>query len=223
MNNPTSNKRVVALISGRGTNLQALLDAPAHWLGGRVEHVISNIPDVSGLDRARAAGAETTIIPHRSFESREAFDTELIKTVLKAEPDLVLLAGFMRILTPTFIEPLVGRMLNIHPSLLPEFPGLSTHRRAIEAGHNMHGATVHFVTQELDGGPLILQARVAVNEDDTEESLSARVLTREHEIFPLASRWFLHGRLRLEGEHATFDGEPLLKPLDLDKLSATTR
>ena len=223
VNQPLDNKRVVALISGRGTNLQALLDAPKGWLGGRVEHVISNIPDVPGLERARAAGAETTVIPNRSFQSREAFDTELIKTVLATGPDLVILAGFMRILTPIFIEPLVGRILNIHPSLLPEFPGLNTHRRAIDAGRKVHGATVHFVTQELDGGPPVLQAQVAINRDDTERTLSARVLMREHEIFPLASRWFLHGRLRLEAGHPTLDGKTLLAPLDFDNVSTANR
>ena len=125
----------------------------------------------------------------------------------------------MRILTPIFIEPLVGRILNIHPSLLPEFPGLNTHRRAIDAGRKVHGATVHFVTQELDGGPPVLQAQVAINRDDTERTLSARVLMREHEIFPLASRWFLHGRLRLEAGLPTLDRKTLLAPLDFDNVS----
>ncbi|WP_417330010.1 phosphoribosylglycinamide formyltransferase [Halomonas cupida] len=202
--------RVVVLISGGGTNLQALIDAQQHdELGGEIVAVISNVADAYGLKRARDAGIDAVALPHHEYESREAFDSALIKVVERHEPDLVVLAGFMRILTPRFVQRFLGRMINIHPSLLPAYQGLHTHRRALQDGVSDHGCSVHFVTEELDGGPVLVQAAVKVTPDDDEESLKARVLTREHLIFPIAVRWFLEGRLRLQGNQATIDGHPL--------------
>lgn len=206
----SSTPRVVVLISGGGTNLQALIDAQQHdQLGGEIVAVISNIANAHGLKRAREAGIDAVALPHHEYESREAFDSALIKVVERHEPDLVVLAGFMRILTPRFVQRFLGRMINIHPSLLPAYQGLHTHRRALQDGVSEHGCSVHFVTEELDGGPVLVQAAVKVIPEDDEHSLKARVLTREHLIFPIAVRWFLEGRLRLESDIATIDGHPL--------------
>lgn len=210
--------RVVALISGRGSNLQALLDTPPGTLGGHIVGVISNVPGADGLARARAAGVATVTIDHRQHTSRETFDARLLREVLAWRADVVVLAGFMRILTDVFIAPLSGRLLNIHPSLLPALPGLHTHRRALAEGHAEHGATVHFVTAALDAGPAILRARVAVRPDDDESSLAARVLRREHVIYPLAVGWLCRGRLRLHAGAVQLDGQTLTAPLDLDDL-----
>ena len=202
--------RVVVLISGGGTNLQALIDAQTHdQLGGEIVAVVSNVADAYGLQRARDAGIDAVVLPHKEYETRDAFDGALIKVIERHEPDLVVLAGFMRILTPRFVQRFMGRMINIHPSLLPEYQGLHTHARALAEGAKEHGCSVHFVTEELDGGPVIVQAAVKVLADDDEESLKARVLTREHLIFPIAVRWFLEGRLQLQGNLATIDGQPL--------------
>ncbi|ATJ83043.1 phosphoribosylglycinamide formyltransferase [Halomonas beimenensis] len=207
---PADARRVVVLISGSGTNLQALIDAQQHdELGGEIVAVISNQPDAYGLQRAREAGIDAVALPHREYESREAFDGALIKVIERHEPDLVVLAGFMRILTPRFVQRFLGRMLNIHPSLLPAYQGLHTHARALADGAVEHGCSVHFVTEELDGGPVAIQAAVAIAPDETEDSLKAKVQAREHLIFPIAVRWFLEGRLRLEGDAATMDGTPL--------------
>ena len=209
--------RVVVLISGEGTNLQALIDA-ARLETARytIVAVLSDRRDARGLERAREAGMPAQHIDPRSCGGREAFDAALGNAVAAHEPGLIVLAGFMRILGPVFIARFAGRMLNIHPSLLPKFTGLHTHRRALEAGEVEHGATVHFVTNELDGGPPVIQYRVPVNEPETEETLSARVHTGEHIIFPRAVGWFAEGRLKLEGGRAMLDGKPLLEPVRIE-------
>jgi phosphoribosylglycinamide formyltransferase-1 len=191
-------KRIVILISGRGSNMEALVQACAaeRWKA-TVVAVISNRADAAGLVFAAEHGIATTVIDHRAYAERADFDAALAEVVDAHAPDLLLLAGFMRILTPPFVQRFAGRLLNIHPSLLPAFPGLHTHRRAIEAGCKLAGATVHFVTPELDHGPIVAQAVVPVLADDTEDALSARVLAREHVLYPLAVRWFVDGHLRI--------------------------
>lgn len=209
--------RIVVLISGGGTNLQALIDAEsAGWLGGTVAGVISNRLGVRGLARAEAAGIPTRIIPQRDYDDRASFDAALMANIDVFSPDLVVLAGFMRILTDGFVQHYQGRLLNIHPSLLPAWPGLHTHRKVLEAGEAEHGATVHFVTEELDGGPPVLQGRVPVKADDDEDSLAERVGVQERRIYPQAVHWFCQGRLRLANGHAELDGSPLHEPVDLD-------
>jgi phosphoribosylglycinamide formyltransferase-1 len=183
---------IVILISGRGSNMEALLDAD---VGGTIAAVISNRADARGLAIARNRGIATAVVEHRGFASREAFDAALATAIDSFEPGLVVLAGFMRILTPAFVARYAGRMINIHPSLLPAFPGLDTHRRALEAGVKIHGCTVHFVTADLDHGPIIAQAAVPVLDDDDEDALAARVLAEEHRILPAAVRAFCQGRL----------------------------
>lgn len=190
-------KRIVILISGRGSNMEALLHAA---LPGKTVAVISNVADAAGLHKARALGVATGVVDHRAFPNRAGFDRALATEIDRHLPDLVLLAGFMRVLTDEFVSRYTGRLLNIHPSLLPAFPGLHTHRRALEAGVRIHGCTVHFVTAELDHGPTVIQAAVPVLEGDSEESLAARVLTQEHVIYPQAVRWFCEGRLRLSSD-----------------------
>lgn len=203
---------VVVLISGRGSNLQAIIDdSRDSACSYALRAVISNRADAAGLDRARRADIETHVVDHRSYASRESFDAALIETIDRYRPGLVVLAGFMRILTPAFVNHYEGRLINIHPSLLPEFPGLDTHERAISSGAREHGASVHFVTADLDGGPLIAQARVPVLEGDDADTLAARVLEREHEILPTAIRWFAEARLAIEGERVLLDGEPALQ------------
>ncbi|KPK73666.1 MAG: phosphoribosylglycinamide formyltransferase [Acidithiobacillales bacterium SM23_46] len=193
-------KRLVVLISGRGSNLQAIIEANRQGrLRADLAAVISNNSGAAGLRYARDAGIPAEVIDHRAFSTREAFDDALQQAIDRHRPDLVVLAGFMRILGRRFIDHYVGRMINIHPSLLPRFTGLNTHRRAIEAGAREHGATVHFVTHDVDGGPHIIQARVPVLPDDTPESLAQRVLEQEHRIFPLAISWFCQNRLSLHG------------------------
>ncbi|MBK8740748.1 MAG: phosphoribosylglycinamide formyltransferase [Betaproteobacteria bacterium] len=183
---------IVVLISGRGSNLAALLEAK---LPATVAAVISNKADAAGLALARAHGIPALVVAHRDYGSRAAFDAALAAAIDRHAPALVVLAGFMRILTPGFVGRYAGRLINIHPSLLPSFTGLDTHRRALEAGVKIHGCTVHFVTPELDHGPIIAQAAVPVLEDDTEVTLAARVLAEEHRILPQAVRWFAQGRL----------------------------
>jgi len=203
-------KRIVVLISGSGSNLQAIIDAcSAGFIEGRIQAVISNKADAFGLERAKRAGIATDVIDHKSFANRESFDDELLKKVQAHEPDLIIMAGFMRILTPNFITPLLGKMINIHPSLLPKYTGLNTHQRAIDAGEDEAGATVHFVTEELDGGPPVLQTVVPILEDDDASALAARVLQQEHTIFPLVAKWFCEGRLNLDNGRAILDGEIL--------------
>ena len=187
-------KNVVILISGRGSNMEAMLAAA---LPCRIAAVISNRADAAGLETARRAGIATAVVAHAEHASRESFDAALAAEVERHQPDLVVLAGFMRILTEGFVRHFAGRLVNIHPSLLPAFPGLHTHQRALEAGCKVAGATVHLVTPELDHGPIILQAVVPVLADDTEDALSARVLAQEHVIYPRAVRWMVEGALQV--------------------------
>ena len=213
---------IVVLISGRGSNLNAILDAiDAGKLPVEVRAVISNRQDAQGLQRPALQGIRTIVINHACHHDRAAFDQALQTTIDTFEPGLLVLAGFMRILTPGFVAHYRGRMLNVHPSLLPEFPGLHTHRRAIEAGRKEHGASIHFVTAETDGGPVVLQARVPVHADDTPDSLARRVLEQEHHLLPLAIKWFAEQRLALDARgRILFDGQPLLHP---KQLTADTR
>ncbi len=199
--------RLAILISGRGSNMQAFIEARASGaLAADICLVLSNNPAAAGLQSAAEAGIATAAIDHREYPSREAFDAAMVENLRQYEPDLVILAGFMRILTPVFIEPFAGRLLNIHPSLLPKYPGLHTHQRALDAGDTQAGVTVHFVTPELDGGPPIIQARVPIEAGDTADTLAQRVLLQEHVIYPIAAKWFVEGRLRLSDEGARLDG-----------------
>jgi phosphoribosylglycinamide formyltransferase-1 len=200
---------VVVLISGSGSNLQALIDSQAADNPARISAVISNRADAYGLTRAQDAGIPTRVLDHKAFASREAFDAALIASIDAFQPDLVVLAGFMRILSADFVHHYHGRLLNIHPSLLPRHKGLHTHQRALDEGDGEHGCSVHFVTEELDGGPLIVQAVVPVQTGDTPELLAKRVQIGEHHIYPLAVRWFAEGRLRLGALGAELDGTPL--------------
>ena len=207
---PGARARLAILISGRGSNLKAFIDACARGeLDADICMVISNNPSAAGLELAAAAGIATRCIDHRDFPSREAFDAALAAEVSRQQADLVILAGFMRILTPAFIEPFSGRLLNVHPSLLPRYPGLHTHQRALDAGDKEAGVTVHFVTLELDGGPPIIQARVPVLPGDTAQSLAARVIEKEHLIYPLAAQWYIAGRLQLTDNGVCLDGKPI--------------
>jgi phosphoribosylglycinamide formyltransferase-1 len=191
-------KNIVILISGRGSNMEAVVQAAqAEQWPARVVAVISNRADASGLAFAAAQGIKTAVVANKDYASRAEFDAALQTVIDGYAPDLVVLAGFMRILTEQFVAHYAGRMLNIHPSLLPLFPGLATHAQALAAGVAQHGATVHFVTAELDHGPMVLQAAVPVLPDDTVETLSARVLEQEHVIYPRAVRWFVEGRLTI--------------------------
>ncbi len=196
-------KSIVILISGRGSNMQAILEAD---LPIRVSAVVSNNPDAPGLDIARRHGVPVEVVNHRDHDSRDAFDAQLAAGIDRHSPDLVVLAGFMRILTPGFVTHYAGRLINVHPSLLPAFTGLNTHARALAEGVKIHGCTAHFVTPHLDKGPIIAQAAVPVLAGDTEQSLAARVLAQEHVIYPQAIRWFAEGRLRI-----TPDGNVILK------------
>ena len=192
--------RITVLISGRGSNLRALLEAmAAGTLGGAVTMVISNRADALGLELARAHGVPVAVVDHRAHASREDFDLALAAVVDASQPDLVVLAGFMRVLTDTFVQRYAGRLLNIHPSLLPAFAGLHSHQRAIEAGCKLAGATVHFVTPTLDHGPIVAQAVVPVLPGDTPATLSERVLAVEHVLYPLAVRWFVEDQLMVDG------------------------
>ena len=186
-------KSIVILISGRGSNMRAIVES-----GLPVDAVISNVADAAGLGFARDRGIATEVVEHRAFPSREAFDAELAATIDRRAPNIVVLAGFMRILTDGFVRRYEGRLINIHPSLLPAYPGLHTHRRALAEGVKIHGCTVHFVTPRLDHGPIIVQAAVPVLPGDTEDALAARVLRQEHRIYPLALRWFAEERLVIE-------------------------
>ena len=220
----SNNRRtsIVALISGGGTNLQAIIDAVNQkTIAGDIKAVISNEANAYGLQRARNASITTEVIDHREFENRISFDRELKHRVSQHEPELIVMAGFMRILTEEFINAFEGRIFNIHPSLLPKFRGLHTHQRALDAGEIRHGCSVHFATNELDGGPIILQATVPVHRGDTAASLAARVLEKEHIIYPLCVRWFCEDRITMRNGHVVFDGKVLTKPLMLEKLDIT--
>jgi len=200
----------VVLISGSGSNLQSFIDnTETGQLNAEISAVFSNRPNATGLDRASEAHIPTEIVDHTLHKSRDDFDAHLMQRIDQYTPDLVILAGFMRILTPGFVKHFNGRLLNIHPSLLPKYPGLQTHQRAIDAGDHEAGATVHFVTEQLDGGPPIVQAAINIEKDDDAETLANRILTKEHLIYPLAAQWFAEGRLHLEGEFAVLDNEKL--------------
>ena len=208
-------KRIVILISGRGSNMQALLET---GMPAAIGAVISNEPRAAGLDIARQLGVNTDVVDHRKFPDRSTFDLALGDAIARHDPHLVVLAGFMRVLTAALIARFAGRMINIHPSLLPAFPGIHTHRRALEEGVRIHGCTVHFVTPRLDNGPIIVQAAVPVLPDDTEQTLAARVLQEEHRVLPAAVRSFLDGRLHVEGNHVVVAGPcryptPMTAPL----------
>lgn len=205
-------KRIVILISGRGSNMEAIVQAcAAEGWPAQVAAVISNRPDAAGLKYAAARGIATAVVDHKAHATREAFDDALARAIDAHAPDVVVLAGFMRILTAGFVQRYQGRLLNIHPSLLPAFPGLHTHQRALDAGCKLAGATVHFVTPELDHGPIVIQAVVPVLPGDTEASLSQRVLALEHQVYPRAVRWLVSGELDLRDGIVTHrSGEPQL-------------
>ena len=203
-------RRIVVLISGGGSNLQSFIDGCAdESLNGDVVAVISNKAGVKGLERAAKAAIPNITLDHNSFDTRAEFDLALADVIDSFSPDLIVLAGFMRILTPQFVNRFLGRLINIHPSLLPKYPGLHTHQRAIDAGDSEGGATVHFVTAELDGGPGIVQAKVELLNNDTAEDLASRVLAYEHQIYPLAAQWFCEGRLELREGQVVLDNELL--------------
>lgn len=196
-------KSLVILISGRGSNMQALVEAS---LPGRIAAVISNKPEAEGLEIARMHGIETRVVDQRAYADRITFDAALAEEIDSCQPDLVTLAGFMRILGDAFVNRYQGRLMNVHPSLLPAFPGLDTHTRALQAGVKIHGCTVHFVTPQVDHGPIIIQAAIQVLPDDTAETLAARVLQQEHRIYPEAVRWFMEDRLKLVNNRVEVSG-----------------
>ncbi|MBT0720334.1 phosphoribosylglycinamide formyltransferase [Rosenbergiella collisarenosi] len=203
-------KRIVVLISGSGSNLQAIIDAcQLGRLNAEIVAVFSNKTDAFGLQRAQRAGIATQSLAIGDYADRQAFDRALMQQIDSYQPDLVVLAGYMRILSSSFVSHYLGRLLNIHPSLLPKYPGLHTHRRALENGDSEHGVSVHFVTEQLDGGPVILQASIPVLPDDTEQDLAERLLIEEHRIYPQVIQWWVEGRLSLRGDRAWLDNEPL--------------
>ncbi len=201
---------IVILISGSGSNMQCIAAAcKKNEIDANVVAVISNRPEVGGLERAREMGIHEQVLDHTDFASREEFDANLIRAIDEHSPDLVILAGFMRILTPDFVRRYKGRMLNVHPSLLPKYKGLHTHQRALEAGDKEHGVTVHFVSEDLDGGPNVIQAIVPILDDDNEVLLQQRVQKQEHIIYPIAVKWFVEGRLSMLKGDAYFDNQIL--------------
>lgn len=203
-------KSIVVLISGSGSNLQALLDSCATgFIPGKITGVISNKANAFGLKRAEAAGVATAVLSHKGFDSREDYDQALIAAIEQFKPDLIVLAGFMRILTAEFVQHFSGKLLNIHPSLLPKYQGLATHQRAIDAGDTEHGCSVHFVTEQLDGGPVILQAKVPIFPGDDASVVAERVHAQEHQIYPLVVRWFCQDRLQQKANEAWLDGNLL--------------
>lgn len=210
-------KRIAVLISGNGSNLQAIIDhQQQHAELYEIVIVISNRPQAFGLKRAADANIEHAVIDHTEFESRESFDAELQKLIDSHQVDLIVLAGFMRILTQDFTRHYLGRMLNIHPSLLPKYTGLNTHARAIEAGDKEHGLSIHFVTPELDGGPVILQSKVAISDNDTADSLAEKVHRLEHLAYPQVVQWFVEDRLSLDDNHAKLDQNCLQTPVEFN-------
>jgi phosphoribosylglycinamide formyltransferase 1 len=217
VNQALPRRPIVILISGRGSNMRALIEqSRAPGAAFTVSNVLSDQPDAAGLESARALGVPARALPAAKPGDRAAYDCALADAIENCSPALIVLAGFMRILTPQFVARFAGRILNIHPSLLPKFPGLHTHRRALEAHESLHGATVHFVTEQLDGGPPVIQARVAVTANDDAASLAARVQVQEHRIYPLAVRWFCEGRLRYGDGQAWLDGKLLREPVLFD-------
>lgn len=218
-------KNLVVLISGSGRNLQALIDhCAAGHIPARIAAVVSNKAEAYGLERARRAGIATEVVPHGDYPSREAFDAALAAAIDRHAPDLLAMAGFMRILTPAFTRHYLGRALNIHPSLLPRHPGLKTHAAALAAGDTEHGASVHFVTEALDGGPLVLQGAFTVAAEDSAESLAERVMNEvELKIYPQALAWLARGELQLRGDQPWLRGAPLLQARTLADLEAPFR
>ncbi|HRH78719.1 MAG TPA: phosphoribosylglycinamide formyltransferase, partial [Cellvibrionaceae bacterium] len=202
--------KIVVLISGGGSNLQSLIDAcAASQIDGQISAVISNRPNVKGLERAHSAGISQQVIDHTSFADRHRFERALTDAIEHHAPDLIVLAGFMRVLTAEFVNQYLGKLINIHPSLLPKFTGLHTHQRALDAQETHHGASVHFVTAELDGGPIIIQDRVAIDAQDDAAILAAKVLVKEHQIYPQAVQWFMSGDLELKQGTCFLHGAPL--------------
>lgn len=213
----TDGFRIAVLISGSGSNLQAIIDAvTAGEIPGTIELVLSNRPGAGGLERARRASIPTAVIDHREYATREAYDTALAEHLSALNPDLIVLAGFMRILTDGLVRAFTGRLINIHPSLLPAYRGLHTHERALAAGETVHGCSVHFVIPALDAGPVIAQASVPIQPGDTPETLQDRVQTVEHQLYPQVVRWIAEGRVRMAGETVYMDGAPMTTPPRLD-------
>lgn len=214
--------RILVLASGSGTNLQALIDASRERdFPGQIVAVGCNRPKAFALERAAQANIDTFTVDHTRYGSREEFDGALMAEIRRHNPDLIVLAGFMRILTTDFVQALRGTMINVHPSLLPRYTGLNTHQRALDAGEKVHGVSIHFVTEELDGGPVIAQAEVSVAPDDTPESLAEKVQQKEHVLYPIVVRWFCEGRIQLGSDYVVFDGQPLNNPLVLPDDGAT--
>jgi phosphoribosylglycinamide formyltransferase-1 len=204
---------IVVLISGSGSNLQAIIDAiHSRQLNAEIKAVISNKAGVQGLQRAEKAGIPAITLQHADFDSREGFDQALAQLIDSFKPQLVILAGFMRILSEAFVDHYMGRMLNIHPSLLPEFTGLNTHQRVLDAGRSQHGVSVHFVTNELDSGPLVIQAVIDIKQGDTADSLAERIHEQEHIIYPVSIQWFAEGRLHWKDNQAWLDNKPIQIP-----------
>ena len=211
---------LVVLISGRGSNLKAILDAiDSGVLQAEVKAVISSRKDAAGLDYARAAAIDTLALDAGDYPERADYDRALVGLIDRFTPDLVVLAGYMRILSADFVRHFRGRLVNIHPSLLPDLRGLNTHQRALDAGLQEHGASVHFVTEELDGGPVIVQVRVPVNSDDSADTLAARVLAQEHRLYVTALRWLAAGRIQWQGDELLFDDKPLEQPLQIESVN----
>jgi phosphoribosylglycinamide formyltransferase-1 len=203
-------KSIVVLVSGNGSNLQAIIDdISQHKINAKISAVIANQETAYGLTRAENAGIPAIFIDHKNFTSREEYEAKMANCIDEFSPNLIVLAGFMRILTPTFVEHFQGRMLNIHPSLLPKYKGLHTHQRAIDAGDNEHGASVHFVTPELDGGPVVLQSKVPVFDQQDAQELADRVQQQERQMYPLVIKWFCEDRLKMIDNHAVLDNQTL--------------
>jgi len=222
MADPVNAPRILVLASGAGTNLQALIEASQERdFPGQIIAVGCNRPNAFALERAAQANIEHFTVDHTKYGSREEFDGMLMAEIRRRNPDLIVLAGFMRILTTDFVRALRGTLLNVHPSLLPSYTGLKTHQRALDAGDQVHGTSIHFVTEELDGGPVIAQAQVSVEDDDTAESLAEKVQAKEHLLYPIVVRWFCEGRISLGADQVFFDGQPLTQPLVLPDESAT--
>lgn len=216
MADPAPLPTIVVLASGSGTNLQALIYASRERdFPGEILAVGCNRPGAFALERAAQANIKTFVVDHKKYGSREEFDGALMAELRRLNPDVIVLAGFMRILTADFVRAFRGRMLNIHPSLLPAYTGLNTHQRVLDAGDKVHGVSIHFVTEELDGGPVIAQAEVAVQSDDDTESLAERVQQQEHVLYPIVVRWFCEGRIQLTADGVQFDGKLLQHPMRL--------
>jgi len=209
-------KQIVVLISGNGSNLQAFIDAQdRNELGGKVVAVLSNKADVFGLTRAKQAGIDTILVEHKHFNSRQAFDQTMVEKINIYQPDLIILAGFMRILSPEFVKTFSGKLLNIHPSLLPKYPGLHAHQSAMQNKDELHGTSVHFVTEELDGGPVIAQSIMKLDHQATEQQITQQVQKLEHQLYPQVAAWFLTSRLTMEKDGIYFDHNKLQQPITL--------